>query len=429
MEPGMFKLTKNRDLKEIKTHVWLESILMGVRCVLITAIIVIKASATPPKSQASNDHMEVSGEIFGGFRYARSPSQNFNEFDLERVELGIQSPFNAHWGGELRMESVRSAGPNSLIGIDGDSLVTRVKRAWGYGSSDWGQWSLHGRLGLIPDSWHEVVMNAYPLRALGPSQGEREGFQDTSDLGGALYLGWGDQRVFLSFTNGEGRRYREQNTGKNMLLGCTLSTPLFLAQNRLHLSAAYRDGSRGPSAGRNHRFYAAGWWTHPRFSLGISGSQAWGLLNRPSLLASAVQGWIAVWLIPRQLSLLLSGEWLKYSPKDLSFLGLSDEESGEVMMNADITPSDRAALRWSIATGQILYTSALDPSRDRSSRSGVSVRLYERFEYRGESNLKSPVFGLPQLAQEWRATLLFSVSWGSMPPHALPSVASQNITF
>ena len=396
--------------------------------VMIAGLTISSASATPPEPRPALSQMETSGEVFGGFRYADSPSQSFNEFNLERVELGLQSQTHARWGGELRVEGIRSAGPNSLIGVDGDSLVTRVKRAWGYGSQRWGQWSLHGRIGLIPDSWHEVVMNAYPLRALGPSQGEREGFQDTSDLGGALYLGWGHQRIFFNLTNGEGRRYQEQNKGKNILTGIALSTALSSEQSRLHLSIAYRDGSRGPGSGRDHRLYGATWWAHSRFNVGLKGARAWGLLNRPSLLADSVQGWTAVWLVPRKISLLLSGEWLKYSPQDVSFIGLGEQEGGEVM-NLEGSATDRSALRWSAAAGQTLYTSPRESKVSRATGTGVRVRIYERVAYRGESNLKSPVFGVPQLAKEWRAALLFSLSWGPMPPQAISPSFPQTVMF
>ena len=64
------------------------------------------------------------------------------------------------------------------------------------------------------------------LRALGPSQGEREGLQDTSDLGLSVQVTYRQQKLFMSLTNGEGRRFQEQNQGKNLLIGADFLIPL-----------------------------------------------------------------------------------------------------------------------------------------------------------------------------------------------------------
>ena len=130
-----------------------------------------------------NDPLTFSGEVFSSYQHSQTKSQTFSQFQLDRSEFGVQSWEEADWGGELRLESLRSAGPNSLIGIDGDSLILRVKRAWGFRKFQGQNWKLQTRFGLIPDPWHLVIMNTFPLRGLGPSQGEREGLQDTSDLG------------------------------------------------------------------------------------------------------------------------------------------------------------------------------------------------------------------------------------------------------
>lgn len=70
------------------------------------------------------------------FAAARWPAAaSFLEFALDRAESGTQLWWRPHWrldtGVATRIEAVRSAGPQSLIGIDGNSLVMRLGQAYG----------------------------------------------------------------------------------------------------------------------------------------------------------------------------------------------------------------------------------------------------------------------------------------------------------
>lgn len=369
-------------------------------------------TAQAPASPPSPPSVQLSAEVFTQFVGVQTSSQRLSSFELSRAEVGIQSPDQAQWGGELRFEVIRSAGPDSLMGIDGDSLLPRVKRAWGFVSWGGARWSLIARFGLIPDPWHLIVMNAYPLRAVGPSQGEREGWQDTSDLGASAELTYRGQTFFLSVTNGEGPAYQEQNQGKNLLVGTRLTAGF--EAGRLTFSAGYRDGSRGATSGRDHRMYAELDWRMSRLSVGGLVTQAWGVSGRPSLEALAAQGWVAGWAIPQYLGVFAQGEWVRYAR------GQADP------LNQDATSVNSQATRWSSGFSQQLYRSATQASRSGAHRNSLiggqgSLSLFETLSYRGPSNLRSPVFGVPQLAEEWRLSLTLCLTWGPAPLQANPS--------
>ena len=384
----------------------------------LSCIMIILFSQSIINTRASAEELIISGEVFNHFKNQSSSAQNFNSFDLERAELGIQSSQDPRWGGELRLEAVRSAGPDSLMGIDGDSFVMRLKRAWGFGKFQSEDWSFTARYGLIPDQWHLMVMRAFPLRSIGPSQGEREGMQETSDLGFCLDLEYQGHRLFMSLTNGEGRRYQDQNVGKNILIGAQFSAELL--NGILHVSTAYRDGSKGPNASRDHRLYLSSVWSSQHLSIGTIGSRAWGLKDRASLTANALQTWIAAWLIPKYLGAYLNFEWVRY--QHISPIALETDE-----LSTQPFDLDRDALEWGFGFSHQLYSRMHGPmmaSQDvtpvKGTSSDLRLTLFEALRYRGASNLKSPIYGVPQLAEEWSISLILQLSWGPAPLHTSP---------
>ena len=351
----------------------------------------------------------LSGEVFSGYRFDQSASQTFNDFFLERGEIGIQTPYSDQdgwsWGGELRLESLRSAGQNSLIGIDGDSLVLRVKRGWAKGQWKRGDFKVSARLGLSHDPWHEVIMWAYPLRGVGPTLGEREGFQETSDLGGALHIHWKKHSLVLSLQNGEGRRYSEQNKGKDFLAGINLN--LYQSQTQqLYAHFAYRDGSRGPSSGQNHRAFTALWYQSQNLSLGLIGYSAWGINQRPSLEAQGLQTWVSYWLFPQKLNVFFGWEGFQYQLY----------QSADQLVGA--TPNDLITavnLETKGARYQGGLSHILAQIRDPKQGLHYQIQMFERMEYQLPTNLQSPVFGIPSLAEQWRFSVSVAFTWGPMP--------------
>ena len=248
-------------------------------------------------------------------------------------------------------------------------------------------------------------MWAYPLRAIGPSLGEREGFQDTSDLGGAFHLHWKTHSLVLSLQNGEGRRYSEQNRGKDFFGGVNLT--LYQNQNH-HIQGhiAYRDGSRGPSAGRNHRLFSALWWKSRSLHLGAIGYGAWGLNQRPSLEAHGLQTWASWWAIPNALNLFIAWEGYRYQ----LYTSANQVANMPIPTQMMSVQNQSKGARYQAGLSHQLARIS-DPTHSMH----YQINLFERIEYQVPTNLNSPVFGIPSLAEQWRLSINVAFSWGPQP--------------
>ena len=242
------------------------------------------------------------GQLFTGYGFESGEGQSFNEFRLERAELGLglvgTRTFigDVDYGFMLNVEAIRSAGSRSLFGIDNDSLVFRAKHAFGYFEPDVGSGTVRIRAGLIPDTWVATVESNYDLRGVAPTTSERGEFFDTSDLGAEVgYSHWNDMfAVRVSMTNGEGRNQRELNEGKNLTAVVSLSAPtfeLFGQPTRIAAHGTWRDGSIGPSSRRNQRAAGALTLANPRLFVGAEFVRAFGYLGRGDQEAQGVGAW------------------------------------------------------------------------------------------------------------------------------------------
>lgn len=215
-------------------------------------------------------------------------------FDLERAELGGDVAAGAHGLGTLTLEAIRAAGPGSAMGIDGDSLVVRLRHAalggrWAAGAT----LTLTGRLGLVPDPWTAALAD-HPARALGRALTEDAGLIAPSDLGAELALAAGAWlRVVIVVGNGEGARDVERNRGKTTSAVAQVAwrTP---ALGELALIVYGRDGSVGPGAVRSHRLGAALGWHHARGAAGVEVIRGWGVDAQPDARALAATAWLDV---------------------------------------------------------------------------------------------------------------------------------------
>jgi len=241
--------------------------------------------------------LELDLEMFGTGAYTSRDGSSLSEFRLDRGELGAVVGLGHYFGTELRLESVRSAAEGGALGVDGDSIVIRVKRAQVFGDYDVDKLHLHGAAGITPDPWITALETDYPLRPLSATASERVLGWPTSDLAGLGRVAYGPVRLSVSFGNGEGLDYPERNNGKTTT-AVVEAEPLATAAARLRLAAVGRDGSVGPGLVRDRRFGgAATLWTE-MVSAGGELVKAYGIADRGDLEALALAGWAEVRPLP-----------------------------------------------------------------------------------------------------------------------------------
>lgn len=236
--------------------------------------------------------LRVEAQLFASFRAASLGGEAQNQFDLDRGELGLRYGLSDKAGLVLRAEAIRSASPESFFGVDGDSIVARVNRAYGFGTYALGPVRLEGRLGLIRDPWIELLETSYPLRPVSASMAERGGFFSPADLGAALYASAFEGRLELRYasTNGEGLRRQEQNTGKDSTLVLS-AYPLATATTRIGVHGLYRDGSLGTALAPDHRAAGAVSLSHPRLKAGAELEYAIGFQSQADRRAAGFGAW------------------------------------------------------------------------------------------------------------------------------------------
>ena len=269
-------------------------------------------SILPPAEAPS---LRLESQVFSSYSYINSEGSSFNEFDLTRAELGAWLFPKSAFGGELRLEAIRSAGRESVMGIDRDSLVVRVKRAWAFARVSTKRVDLEGRLGLIPDPWIETIESVYDFRGIAQTLGQRAGFFDTSDLGVGLLLQAFEQRLIVSaaIQNGEGRNQIEQNNDKNITLvakyrGFRFGT--LGGQGTVHLVAGGRLGSVGAAGGRTHRMMGALTVSHPTYSAGLEYVRALGTEIEPARTSNSLGAWLSGYSSPYRTGVVLRGDFI-----------------------------------------------------------------------------------------------------------------------
>ena len=241
--------------------------------------------------------LRVKGALTADFSYASEAGQETNAFEVRRVELGIERRGDHELGGEILIESLRSAGPDSFSGIDGDSLLMRVKRAWGFARETIGEVEIEGRFGLVASPWLEAAEADSELRYLEPLTAERLGIYLVSDLGavGSVTALSGRVKVQAGVFNGEGRNQVEQNNGKNsqvLVSGTVLKRFIAAAPFRLRLYAGGQEGSLGPSAAASHRLSLGASGLHRQLSAGAEVHFAKGVADVSSRESRALGLWM-----------------------------------------------------------------------------------------------------------------------------------------
>ena len=238
-------------------------------------------------------------ELFTSARWTHQTGDDLTELRLDRGEAGVRvalSPRAA--AAELRLESIRSAGEGGALGVDGDSMVVRVKYAEVTGTFEAADVRVDGALGFVPDPWLRTLEEGYPLRALSRTASERLLGWPTADLSAELRASFGPARLSITAGNGEGLRYPERNSGKTTTAVLEL-VPLHTRELRLSLTAVGRDGSVGAASIRDRRAGGGATVITPRVRGGFEAVHAWGLGGRGEVTGTALAGWAEAAVVPR----------------------------------------------------------------------------------------------------------------------------------
>lgn len=216
-------------------------------------------------------------------------------FELGRAELGAR----LRWDGidaEARFETVRSAQPQSLFGIDRNSLVVRARWVRIAGGVDLGPVRLTGQAGLVADPFLDLVEDGYDLRDLHPLTAQTAGLLDQSDLGARLQLSGFARRLALevAFLNGEGATETERNDGVDttVLVHAVPYRGDLLGGSHVQLTGFWRDGSRGAGAVQNDRWGVGLAARAPMGSVGVAYVAATGFEEQADRDATDLEAWL-----------------------------------------------------------------------------------------------------------------------------------------
>jgi hypothetical protein len=219
---------------------------------------------------------------------AHLPSEGpaLNAFSAPRVQVGL----DATWldaSARVLVEGAYATSGGALVGVSGDSVVIRLREAWGgY------RWRfLEARAGLVPSLAIPEFERAFRFRGLSADALENARLLAPADFGGTLRVhlpakfGW----LGASLTNGEGYTSRELNPGKNVELTALIRP---LSTLPLELVALGVFGSTGLPAIGTTRVGGGMQWSSPVFGAGFSGFYARGLLADATREGLVLQGFV-----------------------------------------------------------------------------------------------------------------------------------------
>ncbi|HEY3806780.1 MAG TPA: hypothetical protein VGL61_29455 [Kofleriaceae bacterium] len=240
---------------------------------------------------APNPRLALELQFFTDADWIHQTGTDFTQFRLDRGEAGAAIGFAKRFGAELRLESIRSADEGGELGIDGDSIVVRVKRAQIYGTADAGDVHFRAAIGITPDPWITALETDYPLLPLSLTASERLLGWPVSDLAAVGSVAYGPVRLNVSFGNGEGLDYPERNNGKTTT-AVLEGVPVDVAGARVRVMVLGKDGSIGPALVRDRRLGAAATFTSQFASAGAEGVRAYGIGDTGELVGWVYAGWL-----------------------------------------------------------------------------------------------------------------------------------------
>lgn len=260
-------------------------------------------------------------DAFGEFS-ARLPTSGpaLPVFSVPRVQVGL----DADWlgaSGRVLAEGAYATNGGALIGVQGDSVVLRLREAWGgY------RWRfLEARLGLIPTLLIPELERGFRFRELTPDGLEANRLLAPADFGGILRAhlpaeyGW----LGVAVTNGEGYTSRELNTGKNVDV-TALVRPLAALGVPLEVLAVGSVGSSGLPEVPTVRAGGGVQYSAQHFGAGASAFWAKGLLADPTREGVLAQGFVRGTVL-EHLQLVARAQWFQrsLSSEDAVFEGLA----------------------------------------------------------------------------------------------------------
>lgn len=212
---------------------------------------------------------------------ARFPSEGApsNEFSVPRVHVGLDGDWlGAH--ARVLVEGAYATSSGALIGVAGDSVVVRLREAWGgY------RWKfLEARLGVIPTLIIPELERGFRFRELAADGLESARLVSPADFGVSAKVdlpadyGW----IGAAATNGEGFTSRELNVGKTLELGVLVRPLMSLNAKAFEVLLQAHLGSQGVTSSSSMRLGGGVQWSTEHFGVGATGFMARGLLADPS---------------------------------------------------------------------------------------------------------------------------------------------------
>jgi hypothetical protein len=262
----------------------------------------------------------LGGQLFAGVDAAAvgtDPDTMLPAFRLDRLEVGGGGLWQRRIGGLVRLETIRSAASQSAFGIDGNSLLPRLRLAYGVVRSEvligGIAVDVEARAGLVPEPWLETLERRLGARGLQGLGAERAGLLSASDLGTTLDVdigdGWLDLR--LSVVNGEGRAELERDAGKNigaLVVFVPFVFEAFGSPWALGGQIGGRLGSLGVAGVVDHRVMAAVFSSHPRLRLGLEGTAGFGFQQRAEQQPLTFGGFVDAVVVPTWLGIALRAD-------------------------------------------------------------------------------------------------------------------------
>jgi len=99
----------------------------------------------------SGPELEPRARLMTSFIVVSDDSDTSSRFDLDALELGLIADWNKTFRLEAQLDATRSSSPESLFGIDGNSVVFAARRALGALTLPIGPGDLTLSLGILPD--------------------------------------------------------------------------------------------------------------------------------------------------------------------------------------------------------------------------------------------------------------------------------------